>query len=135
MGPDGAAVRGLDEDDAPASAPERLDARRLNPANIPEPEVERDRATPCGVFDGAAPDASLGLASERCAEEERKWFLILSMPVTNGMRGVVRLLRFKSDKARNLSKCKLVSVRVRSPPNVERFPERLRGGRNRGARS
>ena len=98
--PEGIAARGLDGDDTPASPPERLDARRLNPDNIPEPEVECDLSAPRGVFDGPAPDVSPGLASERCEEEARKRFLILSMLATNGMRGIVRLDHFESDKAR-----------------------------------
>ena len=38
--PEGIAARGLEDDDAPALSPERLDARRLNPDNAPEPAVE-----------------------------------------------------------------------------------------------
>jgi hypothetical protein len=38
-----------------------------------------DRAAPPVVFDGPAPEESLGFASERCVVKERKRFLILSM--------------------------------------------------------
>lgn len=98
--PEGIAARGLDDDDATAFSPERLDAGRLNPENTSERARECDRAAPCGVFDGAAPDVSPGLASERRAADERKRFLILSMGGTKNRVGVLRLDRFKSDKER-----------------------------------
>jgi hypothetical protein len=77
--PERIAARGRDEDGAVALASGRLDPRLLNPANMSEPAVVCDRAAPPVVFDGPAPEESLGFASERCVVKERKRFLILSM--------------------------------------------------------